>query len=30
MTDDQQEVHAEDPKEVFHRLVDNLLKHTHI
>ena len=30
MTDDQQEVHAEDPKEVFHKLVDNLLKHTHI
>lgn len=30
MTDDQQEVHVEDPKEVFHRLVDNLLKHTYI
>ncbi|HRB22094.1 MAG TPA: hypothetical protein PLB54_10440, partial [Nitrosomonas sp.] len=25
-----QEVRTEDPKVVFHRLIDNLLKHTHI
>ena len=29
-TDHDQEVRTEDPKVVFHRLIDNLLKHTHI